>query len=140
MQPEARCRHEHARAGDADTEVAAQGQIGRPAVNAPVEGAEGRQREAFNLVEKLFETMIQSVDDGVDGVTRAESLVTCAGDYYGENAAPHRDFAKLFAHYPNVVGIDAIVLSVQTRSPSITSGYFWPSCVLTCASASCGAP
>src|SRR5438552_8107014 len=109
VQPELRRRHEHARAANSDAEVAAQGQIGRPAVNAPVEGAEGRQREAFNLVEKLFETMIQSVDDGVDGVTRAESLVTCAGDYYGENAAPHRDFAKLFAHYPNVVGIDAIV-------------------------------
>ena len=66
MEPEARGRHEHARARDADAKVAAQCQVGRAAVHTPVHDCDRRQRKGLDRVEQVLEAAIEPIEDRLD--------------------------------------------------------------------------
>src|SRR6202035_4454753 len=91
VQAETRRRHEHFASVDADTKVAGQRQVGRAAIDAAVEAADGRHADVLKPVDDDFKRGSgASFLDGADGAL-GDRVEIVAGAEGAAGAGEHQD-------------------------------------------------
>ena len=95
----------------AQSQVAAQGQIGRPAVYAAVNRCDRGQRQALDSVKQRFEAaFIELLGDGRQGVARAEGLGAVACDDHDPHPGVGLDRIEMRHQHRHIVWVDPVVL------------------------------
>src|SRR6185436_20378533 len=98
------------RAAHAEPEIATQRKIGGPPVDAAVQRTYCRQRKPLDGIEQLLEIAVETADDRIDRVPRAERSVSGAGEYQRPRRRIELAVVQVAADNRDIVRIDAVVL------------------------------
>jgi len=96
--------------------VAAERKIGRAAVDAAVDGGNGRKVRTFESVKQIFERPVQPIDDRIQRVSRTEGLASRSGDHEARDVSSACNLVKVTCQDRHVVRIDAVVLRRSAQS------------------------